>query len=101
MPWSGLRPGGDLSSGQGMKATGAAPQEFVLVLAIFSFVSQADMAGALDPEITHTFHLVRRHVCPRGRAPRAGPHQSWSSPHPCRGACMRSAPCSAQPDTAE
>jgi len=70
--------GGDLSSVHSLATTGAAPQEFVLVLAIFCFLSQTDMAGALDPEITRTFHLVRR-----------------------LGACMRAAPCSARPHTAE
>ncbi len=48
------------------------------MLAIFSFLSQRDVAGALDPEITHTFHLVRRLA-----------------------AYMRAGPCSARPDTAE
>lgn len=37
----------------------AAPQEFILVLAIISFLAHDARAGALDSEVTHTFQLAR------------------------------------------
>ena len=48
-------------------------QEFILVLAIISFLAQSGTAHALDSDIPHTFQLV-----PAAPAPPA-----WSLRKPC------------------
>lgn len=53
-------------STQDIEAVGLdVPQEFILVLAIITFVSDSAAAGALDAEIHHTFQLVGPALVPR------------------------------------